>query len=192
MEYYVYYHRDPVTNQVKYVGKGKGQRAFSFRQRFGRHRKWIEQLKANGLTPIVEIVFHGTEREALNRESDLILAHHLLGCDILLNTLTKHGLSGGRRNGMFGKNRPDLSERNKGNSGLTIVEIHGKDKADRIREKLGGTKILRNDGKVFFSIKSAAKEIGTSRYLLKRHLEGHLVSVNEYRFQYVTGKDVSF
>ena len=92
----------------------------------------------------------------------------------------------GKNNGMFGKTREDLINRNKSQSGKSYEEIFGQEKANEIKTKLGGIKIIRNDEKIFYSIKSAAKETNTTKYLLKRHLDGHLSNVNGYTFRYVT------
>lgn len=82
-------------------------------------------------------------------------------------------------------NIEDLAIRNRSQSGLTHEEIFGLDKANNIKSKLGGIKIIRNDGIIFFSIKSAAKAIGSTKYLLTRHLKGYSDNINGYTFQYV-------
>jgi hypothetical protein len=54
--FYVYAHLDPLTNEVRYIGKGKDRRAWSFSHRKGHQKNWINYLKNLGLKPIVQII----------------------------------------------------------------------------------------------------------------------------------------
>lgn len=68
-KYYIYLHLDPTTDEVRYVGKGHGRRAYSFSHRKGYHKNWIAKLAKSGLKPKVEI-FQDllSETEALDQE----------------------------------------------------------------------------------------------------------------------------
>ena len=63
--YYVYIHIDPRTNEIRYVGKGKGKRAYSLSdsKRTGHHRNWLKQLKLLDLEPIIKIIEQNLEEK---------------------------------------------------------------------------------------------------------------------------------
>lgn len=134
--YYIYYHKEPISKEIKYIGKGKGQRAYDFHKRSKKHLKWIKSLKDKGLLPIVEIVeFFDAESAVLQKEAELIKLHRKNGSN-LLNTSKYGAPSSGKLNGMYGKKRPDLVKRNKKLKGKCIEEIYGLDKAKEIKLKL--------------------------------------------------------
>jgi len=99
LKYYVYLYIDPETNQVFYVGKGKGNRALSHLDGTGKspHAAMIRQLRKRKLQPRVEILIHGLkdERTALAVE---MAAIDLLGVDALTNAV--HGHHSARRGRM--------------------------------------------------------------------------------------------
>lgn len=67
--FYVYEHWRPDKNECFLVGKGHGDRAYSFRKRNPWHQKVVAFLRKSGLEPEVRIVFAGmVEREALDLE----------------------------------------------------------------------------------------------------------------------------
>jgi hypothetical protein len=78
--YYVYRHVDPVTRQVKYVGIGQYDRAWSVRQthRKQSHFMWLNQKISEGhtLQDIVEITHSNlTKGQASEIEKKLISEH---------------------------------------------------------------------------------------------------------------------
>lgn len=83
--YYVYLYSHPKTNEVFYVGKGKGNRAFShlFDAAESEKSKFIAELRKQNLEPKIEILIHGLESDtALKVESSVI---DLLGIKNLTN-----------------------------------------------------------------------------------------------------------
>jgi group I intron endonuclease len=67
-EFYVYVHKKPISNEIFYVGKGKGYRAF---KKSGRNPYWNRIVKKYGFE--VEIIKSGlTEKEAFQFEIDFI------------------------------------------------------------------------------------------------------------------------
>lgn len=76
--YYVYFHRDPITNEVVYVGKGSRGRAWHCAETNSRsleHSKWMNDLIYKGYTPNdwVEIVETQLDNnQALELETNLI------------------------------------------------------------------------------------------------------------------------
>lgn len=73
--FYVYVHRRLSDNKPFYVGKGKGNRAFSS---FGRNSYWKNTKEKHGLS--VEIVFDNlTEDESFQCEKDTILEFKYFG-----------------------------------------------------------------------------------------------------------------
>lgn len=74
--FYVYAHLDPSSNEVRYIGKGKDRRAWSFSHRKGHHGNWINKLKKLGLKPIVQILFKNlSEEDAFKKEKELIKSY---------------------------------------------------------------------------------------------------------------------
>lgn len=83
--YYVYTHRDPVTGEIRYVGKGYSGRAWQvghskgdylqYGQRSEDHHVWLKELEAQGflLDEIVDIPIRGlSEKEAYEQEQQLL------------------------------------------------------------------------------------------------------------------------
>ena len=94
LKYYVYLYIDPETNQVFYVGKGKGNRALSHMDGQGDtpHDEVIRRLHKRRLQPRVEILVHGLkdEKTALAVE---MAAIDLLGLEKLSNSVHGHNSS---------------------------------------------------------------------------------------------------
>lgn len=86
IKYYVYLYSHPLTNEVFYVGKGKGNRVFAhlLDQTESHKVNYIKELANQGLEPKIEILVHGLEDEevALRVESSVI---DLLGIHNLTN-----------------------------------------------------------------------------------------------------------
>lgn len=66
--YYVYRYIDPTNNEVMYVGKGKGDRAFDHlkpptRGRQSRFKNKVESLKRAGKLPIIDILVDDIDDE---------------------------------------------------------------------------------------------------------------------------------
>lgn len=90
LKYYVYIYIDPRNNQVFYVGKGQGDRAFAhlYEESEKEKVKRIAEIKADGLQPKIEIVIHGIEKseDAQRIEASII---DCFGLDNLTNI--QHG-----------------------------------------------------------------------------------------------------
>ena len=86
LKYYVYIYSHPITKEVFYVGKGKGNRVFSHLTETKESKKvdYLLDLEKQKLKPKIEILVHGLEDEttALRVESSII---DLLGIDNLTN-----------------------------------------------------------------------------------------------------------
>lgn len=76
LKYYVYLYIDPETDEVFYVGKGKGNRVFShlYDEAESAKVERIRGLRAKGLEPKLEILVHGLDNEldALRIEAAVI------------------------------------------------------------------------------------------------------------------------
>lgn len=96
--YYVYLYVDPQTDEVFYVGKGKANRAFSHlndRSESDKARV-IDEIRASGREPRVEILVHGIEDEATAYRIEAAVID-LLGKENLSNNVR------GWRSGVYGR-----------------------------------------------------------------------------------------
>ena len=86
LKYYVYLYSHPLTQEIFYVGKGKGNRVFAHLADEKESNKtiYLKELRKQGLSPKIEILIHGLENEetALRVEASII---DLLGIDALTN-----------------------------------------------------------------------------------------------------------
>jgi uncharacterized protein len=86
LKYYVYLYSHPISNEIFYVGKGKGNRVFSHLDDNKDSEKvsLLKRLKSENIKPKIEILIHGLEDEstALRVESSII---DLLGINNLTN-----------------------------------------------------------------------------------------------------------
>lgn len=94
-KYYVYLHKNPTTNEIFYVGKGCGRRAY-IKSRRGKH--YSSYVKKYG-NPVVEIVKNNlTSNEAIEMERDLIakIGRKELGGGTLVNSTNggEYGVDG--------------------------------------------------------------------------------------------------
>lgn len=115
--YYVYFHINPLKNEIFYVGKGKGKRAFEKGSRRGDY--WNRVVKKYGY--IIDIVEDNlTEQEAFEREMFYIkkIGRKDLGLGTLINmTDGGEGTSGckkdneGDKNPMYNRNHSDKTKR---------------------------------------------------------------------------------
>lgn len=86
LRYYVYIYSHPLTEEIFYIGKGKGNRVFAHLEDKKESEKvqMIQEIRSQGLKPKMEILIHGLEDEktALRVESSII---DLLGIKNLTN-----------------------------------------------------------------------------------------------------------
>ena len=91
LRFYVYLYVNPETNEVFYVGKGKGGRALSHLS--GSHNRQltnaINKLRRNGLEPRVEILIHGLPDEDTAHVVEAA-AIDLIGPERLVNDVRGH------------------------------------------------------------------------------------------------------
>ena len=86
IKYYVYLYIDPRNDQIFYVGKGRGNRAFSHLRAKSKSEKnlRISDIQNDGLQPRIEILVHGLEDESTARKIEASIID-LLGIDNLTN-----------------------------------------------------------------------------------------------------------
>jgi hypothetical protein len=103
MKYYVYLLSDPTNNEIFYVGKGKGIRAFSHLKDNGDNPKAekIKQIRSKGREPKIEFLVHGVEDETTIKKIEAAIID-LIGKNKLTNKV------GGYESSDFG--RMDLEQ----------------------------------------------------------------------------------
>ena len=112
--YYVYEHWRLDRDECFYVGKGKGNRAYSMRDRNRHHQAICAKLSRIGSAFEVRIVASGLpEQEALDLECKRIAFWRNFGCDLTNLTNGGEGISGFKHSD---ETRQKLSDLNKGNS----------------------------------------------------------------------------
>jgi uncharacterized protein len=98
LKYYVYIYSDPETNEIFYVGKGKGNRVFTHLTDSTNQEKshLIKRILERGQEPKIEILTHGLEDEqtAFKVEAAVI---DLIGKEKLTNKVS------GWQSGIFGR-----------------------------------------------------------------------------------------
>jgi len=91
-EYYVYMHLDPLSKETRYIGKGKGNRAYDFVNRYGYHKNWIKSLSNKGLEPEVDFVTKNlTDKNAKLLEKSEIKKAKELGLRLTNGTIGGEG-----------------------------------------------------------------------------------------------------
>lgn len=155
-KYYVYCHKDPTTQEIFYIGKGSGPRAYVTQSR-GKY--WKNYVNKHGI-PIVEILYENLEEEeSFTLEKQLIqsLGRRDLGTGILVNTTDGgEGCSGMVHSE---ETKQNLRESRKGkpgnNKGKTWIQ---KNKRENNIPR-GNYKTRKDKGKTFDSeIKQRMKE----------------------------------
>lgn len=106
---YVFHHVDPVTGNIRYIGFGKGFKAFSKRARRG-HRKYLNNKIARfGVDHVVKVVAcYDKWDDAANRKAEELLAYQLVHDK--LPHFNKIGGRSGRRTGEQGPHRKVTEE----------------------------------------------------------------------------------
>jgi hypothetical protein len=159
-KFYVYAHINPLKNQIFYIGKGHGKRAFS---KHSRNRWWCFTVKKYGF--IVNILEEGlTEAEAFEREKFYIgkIGRRDLSKGPLVN-LSDGGESGssGSTWKMTEEVKKRVSERQKGEKHFNYGKLSTTVK-----------KLINSKGIIFDSIKIAAEYYGIKRTTLNSMLSG--------------------
>ena len=103
IKYYVYLLSDPISGEIFYVGKGKGNRAFSHLKDNSDNQKSrkIQDLKSKGLEPKIEFLVHGVDDEITIKKIEASIID-LIGKNKLTNIV------GGYESSDFG--RMDLAQ----------------------------------------------------------------------------------
>ena len=103
IKYYVYLLSDPISGEIFYVGKGKGNRVFSHLKDNSDNQKSrkIKDLKSKGLEPKIEFLVHGVDDEITIKKIEASIID-LIGKNKLTNIV------GGYESSDFG--RMDLAQ----------------------------------------------------------------------------------
>ena len=116
LEYYVYVYSHPVTKEVFYIGKGRGNRVFDHLKdiKDSLKLKYIQNLSSEGLKPQIEILIHGIDEETALRVEAAVI--DLIGRDNLTNVQKGHkSATHGRLNvrqiiSMYERTRVDVTD----------------------------------------------------------------------------------
>ena len=86
IKFYVYLYIDPRNDEIFYVGKGRGNRAFShLREKTASEKNLrIRDIQSDGFQPRIEILVHGLADESTARKIEASVID-LLGIDKLTN-----------------------------------------------------------------------------------------------------------
>ena len=103
IKYYVYLLSDPISGEIFYVGKGKGNRVFAHFKDTKESKKVIkiQEIKDKGLEPKIEFLVHGVKDEVSIKKIEAAIID-LIGKNKLTNKV------GGYESASFG--RMDLSQ----------------------------------------------------------------------------------
>ena len=117
IKYYVYLLSDPRTDEVFYVGKGKGNRVFSHLKDTAKNKKVekIQELKKQDLKPKIEFLVHGVEDEVTIKKIEAAIID-LIGKKRLTNIV------GGYESSSFGRMAIDQIEAKYTSKKATIKE----------------------------------------------------------------------
>jgi len=142
-KFYIYYHTDPRTNEVRYIGKGKGRRAWVIgNRRYAHHKNWLNELKGLGLKPVVQIVeYFENEQDAFDKERDLIKSEREKGTKLCNVTDGGDGCSGMKWKDLYSDQEIQykIEENRKRNlkiKGKTLEELYGSERAFEIKKRL--------------------------------------------------------
>jgi hypothetical protein len=115
--YYIYIHKDPVTLELRYIGKGTGDRAWRLKRRGPHHQAWLNSLLKNNLLPIIEIIeYFENENLCLDRE-EFLIKKELENNPKLTNFLIGgKGNKGGTFHPMYGKKHSKETKNKMSNS----------------------------------------------------------------------------
>lgn len=90
LQHYVYVYSDPDTKKPFYIGKGKGNRCFNHLFETGETEKIkkLEEIKARGKSPLIEILVHGVDEDTAYKVEAATI--DLIGIDNLTNMQKGH------------------------------------------------------------------------------------------------------
>jgi hypothetical protein len=174
-KYYVYCHRNPITNEIFYIGKGSGPRAYITQSR-GQY--WKNYVKKYGI-PIVEILYDNLEEnESFTLEKYLIesLGRKDLGTGILVNT--SDGGKGSSGMVHSEKTKDIIRKARKGkpsnNKGKTWTQKNKREK----NKPRGKYKTRKDKGKTFskeIKAKFSEGKRNKSKEVLQLDMQGNLI-----------------
>lgn len=177
-DYYVYIHKKLNTDDIFYVGLGKGRRAYN---KNARSRWWKNIVNKYGLT--IEITSENISfKEAAEIEKYLIKYYGRLdlGTGCLVNLTDGGEGSNGRVYFVTEKTREKMRNSGGSRKGFKLSEEH--------KLKLGiskGFKIINKDTNIIYhSISEASRVLNLSFYGLSRSLRGFNTR-ETYNFEYV-------
>ena len=103
LKYYVYLFSNPITGEIFYVGKGKGDRVFFHLEDTNENEKVkkIKEIRSQGREPKIEFLVHGVEDEVTIKKIEAAIID-LIGKNKLTNKI------GGYESSYFG--RMDLNQ----------------------------------------------------------------------------------
>lgn len=176
-KFYVYCHKNPITKEIFYVGKGSGNRAFYMLSR-GKH--WVNYVNKYGI-PIVEFIYENLD-EAESFRLEMLLIEELgrkdLGTGLLVNST--NGGEGDSGRIVTKETRDKISNSNKGKPNSSKGKTWKQSIKRTPGKKRGCYKTRVDKGKTFsVEIKEKMKEgkRNNGRKVLQYDLNNNLIKI---------------
>jgi hypothetical protein len=190
--YYIYFHRNPITKEIFYIGLGLDRRAWDKGR--GRNKHWINYVKKHG-DPIVEIVHNDlTLEQAVNKEQYYIKLYGRVGYEengILVNK-SEGGESGSRG---IKWSKQSIKNRNKKLKGRKFTAEHSskisaaKQNHPSYQNRKNNKQIYQKDlaGNIireWNTIKEASSSLKLSEMYIIQCCKGRREQYKDYKWEY--------
>lgn len=173
--YYIYFHKNPITNNIFYVGMGTGDRCKDFKR--GRNPYYINYVKKYG-NPIIEVPHKNlSKEEACVLEKDYIKKY---GRKLYEENGTLLNISEGGESGVKGR-KYNMSQSHKENIIRNVIgkKKHTLKSKDKIRKHRLGTKMEQSSKDKISKIHKGTKKSKETREKMSKSHTGRKITWGE-------------